>query len=77
MKRSEINAILRDADAFIKTLNFHLPPFAYWSPADWQTKARKSARLWSTNWAGTSPILAWVITKRMAVSLHHPQRQRR
>lgn len=38
MKRSEINAILRDADAFIKTLNFHLPPFAYWSPADWQTK---------------------------------------
>ncbi len=35
MRRSEINAILRDADAFIRARQFHLPPFAYWLPAEW------------------------------------------
>lgn len=38
MKRSEINAIIRDADAFIKRHLFHLPPFAYWTPDDWRGK---------------------------------------
>lgn len=38
MKRSEINAIMRDADAFMQAHGFRLPPFAYWSPADWATK---------------------------------------
>lgn len=38
MKRSEINAIMRDADAFIKAHGFHLPPFAYWSPSEWRSK---------------------------------------
>jgi len=38
MKRSEINAILRDADAFIRAHQFHLPPFAHWSPSDWESK---------------------------------------
>jgi D-lyxose ketol-isomerase len=36
MKRSEINAIIRSADEFIRSHNFHLPPFAYWSPEDWR-----------------------------------------
>lgn len=35
MKRSEINAILKDAVAFVDRMNFKLPPFAYWSPEDW------------------------------------------
>lgn len=35
MKRSEINAIIREADAFIRRQNFHLPPFAYWTPQTW------------------------------------------
>lgn len=35
MKRSEINAILEDAVAFIDSMGFKLPPFAYWSPAEW------------------------------------------
>jgi D-lyxose ketol-isomerase len=39
MRRSEINAILRDAGAFIRHHGFHLPPFAGWSPADWQRHA--------------------------------------
>lgn len=38
MKRSEINALIRDADAFFKTHGFHLPPFAYWTPAEWAQK---------------------------------------
>jgi D-lyxose ketol-isomerase len=38
MKRSEINAIIRDADAFFKERSFYLPPFAYWHPEDWATK---------------------------------------
>jgi len=38
MNRSEINRIIRDADTFIKSHQFHLPPFAYWSPEDWTNK---------------------------------------
>lgn len=38
MKRSEINAIMREADAFIRRHGFHLPPFAYWTPQDWREK---------------------------------------
>jgi len=32
MKRSEINSILAEADAFMRSFGFVLPPFAYWSP---------------------------------------------
>lgn len=38
MKRSQINQIMRQADEFLRRQNFHLPPFAYWSLAEWQTK---------------------------------------
>lgn len=38
MKRSEINAIMREADAFLKSRQFHLPPFAYWTPEEWAAK---------------------------------------
>jgi hypothetical protein len=38
MKRSQINAIMRDADAFIRSHGFHLPPFAYWPASDWAAK---------------------------------------
>ena len=38
MKRSEINSIIRSADAFIRTQGFYLPPFAYWTAQDWQEK---------------------------------------
>ena len=45
MKRSDINAIMRDADAFIRKHGFHLPPFAYWSPADWATKGEEAREI--------------------------------
>lgn len=35
MKRSQINSIMRSADEFIQQRGFHLPPFAYWTPMDW------------------------------------------
>ena len=38
MKRSEINAIIRDADAFLRLSGFYLPPFASWTLEDWQSK---------------------------------------
>lgn len=34
MKRSVINTIIREADAFIKSHGYTLPPFAYWSPKE-------------------------------------------
>ena len=38
MKRSQINAIMQSAAAFIRGCGFYLPPFAYWSPQDWEKK---------------------------------------
>jgi len=38
MKRSEINSIMRNAHAFLREHQFHLPPFAYWSPEDWRKR---------------------------------------
>jgi len=42
MKRSEINAIIRDADAFLRLSGFNLPPFAYWTVEDWQSKGEEA-----------------------------------
>lgn len=41
MKRSEINAITREANAYIGESGFHLPPFAYWTIQDWRTKGQE------------------------------------
>jgi len=35
MKRSEINRFILDAAGFFESLNFKLPPFARWSPEQW------------------------------------------
>lgn len=45
MKRSEINAIIRDADAFIRSQGFHLPPFAHWTPGEWANKGPEVAEI--------------------------------
>ena len=34
MKRSTVNEIIAEADAFIRSHGFHLPPFAYMTPAE-------------------------------------------
>lgn len=38
MKRSEINAVMRQADEFIRAHGFRLPPFAYWTPEEWRAR---------------------------------------
>lgn len=43
MKRSRVNEIVREGDAFIRSFGYLLPPFAYWSPADVQRHGADSA----------------------------------
>jgi D-lyxose ketol-isomerase len=45
MKRSEINQILRQADAFLRQHQFLLPPFAYWSPEEWGRKGPEALEI--------------------------------
>lgn len=41
MKRSEINAQIKKAIAFIDRQGFALPPFTQWTPDDWKTKGHE------------------------------------
>lgn len=36
MKRSEINQLIAESIAFFDSMNFKLPPWAYWKPNDWK-----------------------------------------
>jgi D-lyxose ketol-isomerase len=45
MKRSEINAIMRQANEFLQEQNFYLPPFAYWTPEEWQHKGPEAKEI--------------------------------
>ena len=45
MKRSEINAIIRDAAAFFRLSGFYLPPFASWTLEDWQAKGEDAREI--------------------------------
>jgi D-lyxose ketol-isomerase len=38
MKRSRVNAILLEGDAFIRSFGYVLPPFAYFTPAEMQAR---------------------------------------
>ncbi len=38
MKRSHINAIMGEADELIRSYGFVLPPFAYWTPGEFEAK---------------------------------------
>jgi D-lyxose ketol-isomerase len=38
MQRSAINTIMRNADAFIRSHGYVLPPFAYWPPESWRAR---------------------------------------
>lgn len=41
MKRSEINHAIKRMEALIARHSFALPPFAFWTPADWALKGRE------------------------------------
>jgi D-lyxose ketol-isomerase len=55
MKRSEINAILHSAQQFLAEHQFHLPPFAAWTPDQWRTKGPEISEI-------TENQLGWDIT---------------
>ena len=55
MKRSRINEIIREADAFIRSFGYILPPFAYWSPQEMQQQRAQSAGIFDAR-------LGWDIT---------------
>lgn len=38
MKRSRVNEIIREADAFIRSFGYIMPPFAYWTPEELRTR---------------------------------------
>ena len=42
MKRSEINALIKGAEKFVKSRGFLLPPFAYWTPGVWKKKGHEA-----------------------------------
>ena len=55
MKRSEINQILENAKSFLEDRKFFLPPWAYWSAADWQNNKGSAAEV-------VNNMLGWDIT---------------
>src|SRR5690606_18386135 len=56
MKRSTVNQIIREADAFIRSFGYVLPPFAWWSPEEMRARtAGDSARI-------RAHFLGWDIT---------------
>ena len=42
MKRSEINALMRETIQFVKQMGFHLPPFAFWTTQNWRRKGAEA-----------------------------------
>ena len=55
MKRSAINEIIREADTFIGTFGYILPPFAYWTPDEMRARRQSSAGIFEAR-------LGWDIT---------------
>ena len=55
MKRSEINAALREMEAMIKEYRFALPPFCHFTPEEWQTKGHECDEI-------RDNMLGWDIT---------------
>lgn len=55
MKRSEINAIIRRAEAFIAGFGFRLPPFAQWTPEEFGARRGAAAAI-------AADQLGWDIT---------------
>lgn len=55
MKRSEVNQIIKDANAFMAEKQFILPPWAYWSINDWKKNKQDAQEL-------IDNMLGWDIT---------------
>jgi D-lyxose ketol-isomerase len=45
MKRSQINFIMRDGLGFLRRRRFALPPFAFWTPAEWRGRGPEAREI--------------------------------
>ena len=64
MKRSEINALMREAVSFFDAHGFRLPPFAFWRPSDWKGKGPEADEIRRCH-------LGWDLTDFGAGDFHH------
>ncbi|HEU4742946.1 MAG TPA: D-lyxose/D-mannose family sugar isomerase [Meiothermus sp.] len=55
MKRSELNRIIREGEAFVRQMGFFLPPFAHWTLPEWAAKGPEAAEIAGRN-------LGWDVT---------------
>ena len=55
MRRSEINAIIQDSLEFLRSRQFQLPPFAFWTPDQWAKAGPECAAI-------VAESLGWDIT---------------
>ncbi|MDR2385194.1 MAG: D-lyxose/D-mannose family sugar isomerase [Tannerella sp.] len=55
MKRSEINQIIRNAESFMASRQFILPPWAYWGVEEWKNNRKAAAEV-------IDNMLGWDIT---------------
>lgn len=55
MRRSEINRIIRETEAFFDRHQFRLPPFARWTPEAWRSKGPEAAEI-------RAHMLGWDLT---------------
>lgn len=55
MTRSEINMLIKSSIDFLNQMNFKLPPWAYWKPAEWKGKYENCSEI-------IDNMLGWDIT---------------
>lgn len=55
MKRSQVNTFIKGTIDFAKEHNFNLPPFAFWTPAEWAAKGSEADEI-------RDCMLGWDIT---------------
>jgi D-lyxose ketol-isomerase len=55
IKRSEVNRIMREADKFIRSFGYIMPPFAYWTPKEFRDRKGEAKAIINAN-------LGWDIT---------------
>ncbi len=64
MKRSQINALQREAVQFFAAHHFHLPPWAFWRRKDWEKNRTKTQEI-------TALGLGWDLTDFGAGDFYH------
>ncbi len=66
MRRSEINNLMREAQAFLKEQGFITPPFVTWSKEEWQARGRNATRSATRCWgeSGHGLVLTGEVSQR-------------